>query len=610
MSLYRLSTSVISRSKGKSAVAAAAYRSGSVLKDDRLGITHDYSKKGNVAWTMILAPDLAPDWVWNREELWNQVEAEESRRDSQVARECLVALPKELTLEQNIVLVRDFAVKEFVNKGMIADVALHNIAGNPHAHILLTMRELEANGFGLKNRDWNQRSLLREQRQSWADHCNVALETAGADERVDHRTLAAQGIIRIPQIHLGSHAAQCLKDEKYHPRLERYFEIEQANAQLAQLQIEATQVNDQIQAETQQQFEWANQVLPVASESIIHRIEAGSAIDCGRNQWGIRQGHYQIFLKHSNETEWELEICSPRGQLISWTEQGGRQSVEIDQGLNEQDVRYFSRLHQILQREQQRLQQEQTEREQLERQRLQQEQAERERLEREQQERKKLERLRLEQERLEQLCKPYKQSYDRIAGSTLAGETDEQRELRVANQVYEAAIAQGLDTVRAKHHVQLTIGYGGVIGQEIVQQQSTAKALQYAEPIASQAAERWQQDQASQILDTAIAFFRQQAKAGQVAERHPNEFSVEWDRYTLVARLQMTEVGQQRYLSVVADERGELARCRRLPGENIDEWQIEVAQNIEPDDSQAFELVATWLQQQAVKAPKRELELE
>jgi hypothetical protein len=588
MSLYRLSNSVISRSAGKSAVAAAAYRSGSVLKDDRLDITHDYSRKENVAWTMILAPEAAPDWVQNREDLWNRVEARESRRDSQVARECLVALPKELTLDQNITLVKNFAIEEFSSKGMIADGALHNVAGNPHAHILLTMREIEGDGFGLKNRDWNQRSLLQDQRKSWADHCNDALEAAGVNERVDHRTLAAQGILRIPQIHLGSHAAQCLEDQKYHPRLERYFEINQANAQLVQLQTQATQVEDQIQVETQQQLQWAEQVLSVANEHILYRIEAGSAFDCSRNRWGIRQGNYQIFLNYSSETEQEIEIYSQREPLVSRKEQGGKQDIEIAQRLNNQDVEYFSRLYEALQRRQQ-------------------EQAEHQRLERERQESARLERQQQEKKRLEELCRPYKQVYDRIAGSSLEKETEEQCAQQVADKVYEFAIAQGLDPARAKHRVQSIVGYGSTTGQAIVQQSGEAEALQYAQPMALKAAKNWRLDQAEQILDMAIDFFRTQAKAGMVVEEQPDELWVNCDRYTVVVQAQTTESGQQTYLSVVADDRGELARCRRLPG--FDEWSIESAQNILPGDQPAFRAGTQSLQRTVVKVPQQELEL-
>ena len=596
MPLYRLSNSVISRSKGKSAVAAAAYRSASVLKDERSGEIHDYSKKGNVAWTMILAPDFAPDWVGNREELWNRVEAQESRRDSQVARECLVALPKELALEQNIVLVRDFALKEFVGKGMIADVALHDISGNPHAHILLTMRSLETDGFGLKNRDWNHRSLLKQQRQSWEDCCNEALESAGIDERVDHRTLAAQEIIRIPQIHLGSYAAKCLKEQKYHPRLERYFEIEQANLQLAQLQSERSQIEQQTALEIQQQFTWASQILPVASASIVQHIESGTATAYGSDQWGIQQDDYQIFLIQPSETEWELEVRSQRGSLARWT----GQNVEVDQGFTVQDSQYFVRLHQSLQFEQQRLQ---AERDRVERERLQREQAERDRIEREQQER-----IRLEQERLQQFCQTCKQVYDRIAG-TVKEEANGQIDLRVADQAYESAIAQGLDLEKAKQYTRNVISYGGAIGQEMVYQQDATAALQYAEPLSQQAAQKWQSGQAAQILKTAISLFRHQANADGVTQSQPNEFSMQCDRYSLVARIETTDTGQERRLSVITEDRGEIARCRRVPGISADEWKVEVAQNIQPVDLQFFQGREKWLQQQQKAASKRQLSL-
>ena len=188
---------MISRSQGRSVTAASAYRVAERIEDRRTGLTFDYAAKGGVDHTEILAPDHAPDWVHDRSELWNRVEESETRKNSQVAREVRVALPDELTHAQRVALVRDYAQAQFVDRGMVADIALHapGRAGderNHHAHILLTTREVDADGFTTKNRDWNQVEVLEGWREAWARDSNAALERAGVEDRVDHRTLVAQ----------------------------------------------------------------------------------------------------------------------------------------------------------------------------------------------------------------------------------------------------------------------------------------------------------------------------------------------------------------------------------------------------------------------------------
>jgi len=188
---------MISRSQGRSATAASAYRVAERITDRRTGLTFDYAARGGVDHTEILAPDHAPDWVRDRSELWNRVEESETRKNSQVAREVRVALPDELTHAQRVALVRDYAQAQFVDRGMVADIALHapgreGDERNHHAHILLTTREIDAEGFTTKNRDWNKVEVLEGWREAWARDSNAALERAGIEDRVDHRTLVAQ----------------------------------------------------------------------------------------------------------------------------------------------------------------------------------------------------------------------------------------------------------------------------------------------------------------------------------------------------------------------------------------------------------------------------------
>lgn len=218
MAIYHLRAKIMSRSKGQSAVAgaayrggghsavhAAAYRSGAILVDERTGQSYDYSQKGHVEYTEIMAPEGAPGWTHDRSQLWNHVEAGEKRKDAQLAREMEITLPRELTPEECRDLVREFVRDEFVSRGMVADIAIHRPKASdggeqPHAHVMLTMRTLgpDGEGFGPKVREWNNVALLEGWREAWAEAANRALERAGKEDRIDHRTLEAQGIERAP----------------------------------------------------------------------------------------------------------------------------------------------------------------------------------------------------------------------------------------------------------------------------------------------------------------------------------------------------------------------------------------------------------------------------
>ncbi|EDX82378.1 MobA/MobL family [Synechococcus sp. PCC 7335] len=196
---------VIGRSAGRSATAAAAYRSGEQVKDERTGKEHDYTGKSDIYDNEILKPKNAPERYADREALWNEVEQREKRKDSQLCNEVMVALPAELTHEQKQQLIREYVQSEFVEQGMIADIGYHDFdSHNPHAHIMLTMRSVDEDGFGKKKREWNRRDAVKDYREHWAEYANRALERAGHEARIDHRSLKEQGIEREPQIHLGA----------------------------------------------------------------------------------------------------------------------------------------------------------------------------------------------------------------------------------------------------------------------------------------------------------------------------------------------------------------------------------------------------------------------
>jgi hypothetical protein len=239
MAIYHCSAKMISRSAGRSAPGAAAYRAGVAITDERTGQVHDYTRREGVHHTEILAPTDAPAWAHDRARLWNAVERVEKRKDAQLCREVEVALPSELTPEQMRDLVTGYARTEFVERGMVADVAFHHVGSqNPHAHILLILRDIGPEGFGPKHRDWNRKELLEGWREAWEQHANLALERAGHEVRIDHRSLEAQGLERVPQIHLGLKVVEMEARGLRTERGGRALAIEQTNTQILELQHE------------------------------------------------------------------------------------------------------------------------------------------------------------------------------------------------------------------------------------------------------------------------------------------------------------------------------------------------------------------------------------
>ncbi len=208
MALYHFSAKIISRSDGRSAIAAAAYRAAEELEDVLTGQVHDYTAKQGVVHSEILLPDGAPAGFQDRSVLWNEVEAGERRKDAQLARDIEIALPRELSQAEAIALVRDFVSEQFVARGMIADLNVHwgktaDGEDQPHAHVMLTMRSVGEDGFGPKVREWNASSLLVDWRERWAELANERLCALGHDARIDHRSHAEQGIGLEPQHKIG-----------------------------------------------------------------------------------------------------------------------------------------------------------------------------------------------------------------------------------------------------------------------------------------------------------------------------------------------------------------------------------------------------------------------
>jgi ATP-dependent exoDNAse (exonuclease V) alpha subunit len=231
MAIFSMRMQVIKRSAGRSVVAASAYRSAEKLYDARQNMTHDYHNRGGVEHTELLLPEDAPAWVQgiDRERFWNEVDAGEKRKDAQTARELRITIPREIDPAGRIELVRDYVLQNFVSKGMVADLCFHNGKASdgleqPHAHVMLTMRPLAPDGFGLKVRhdwvpdptgrlhpdgrpvmvesnahSWNSAEYYERCREGWETIANAALERAGVEARIDRRSLLERGLARLPE---------------------------------------------------------------------------------------------------------------------------------------------------------------------------------------------------------------------------------------------------------------------------------------------------------------------------------------------------------------------------------------------------------------------------
>ncbi|HDK6072937.1 TPA: MobA/MobL family protein [Klebsiella variicola] len=196
MAIYSFKMENISRGEGQSSVNSAAYRHRKVFFDNRTGEVcgRKTAHKKDLAFAQIFAPEnTPPDLIVDSETLWNAVEASEKRKDARLAKEFKIALPAELTPEQNIELTAAFVLEHFTKQGIIADVVIHDINGhNPHIHIMGTTREVLSTGFGKKAREWDKPETLDSWRKGWQNICNEFLELYGHDERIDHRSIRVQ----------------------------------------------------------------------------------------------------------------------------------------------------------------------------------------------------------------------------------------------------------------------------------------------------------------------------------------------------------------------------------------------------------------------------------
>ena len=236
---FHFSVNIISRGKGKSAVASAAYISGEKIKNEWDGVTHDYTKKQGVISKEIYLPDHAPKEYKDRKTLWNSVELFEKNSNAQLARNFIISLPKELSIEENKKMIEEYIQTNFVKEGMIVDLAIHDESRegnqNIHAHIMTIVRPINEDGtWGQKSKKeyildekgekilskngkpktrkvelttWNDKGNVEKWRENFSDLCNEYLAKNKIEKRVDHRSFKRQGIKQIPTIHLGASAS-------------------------------------------------------------------------------------------------------------------------------------------------------------------------------------------------------------------------------------------------------------------------------------------------------------------------------------------------------------------------------------------------------------------
>ena len=275
IAIYHWNIGIVSRGKGKSAVAAAAYRSGEKLTNEWDGMTHDYTRKGGVVHTEIMLPPHAPPSFSDRSTLWNSVELYEKAGNAQLAREIDAALPIELSREEQIRLVREYCSSQFVSRGMCVDFAIHDTdSGNPHCHIMLTMRPLDERGaWAAKSKKeydldengerirlpsgrykthkvdltgWNDKDNTLLWRKAWADFTNDFLERNGSPERIDHRSNAERGIDELPTVHMGVAACQMEKKGIATEKGELNRNIQKANRLIREIRAQIGKLKEWI----------------------------------------------------------------------------------------------------------------------------------------------------------------------------------------------------------------------------------------------------------------------------------------------------------------------------------------------------------------------------
>ena len=306
MAIYHCSTKTVNRSSGRTAVASAAYRAGEKLEDKRTGLTHDFTRKDGVAHTEIVSNlNIEID----RSQLWNLAEQSENRKDARTAREWVIALPDELTTDQRKDLAKDFATALVDRYGVIADIAIHapSKAGNDrnhHAHIMLTTRkaeldtdnnlilttkaEIELSNAKRKSLDMGTtQDEIKQIRETWANLANRALERAGIQEKIDHRSYADQNNGLQATIHEGTKVTQLRRQG---------------------IDTEISRFNDNVKQQNAQQLDQQKQ----QKESVLQR--GLNRVDQGFDQWQKNQETKRLELERQAEMKRQQELDKQRAE--------------------------------------------------------------------------------------------------------------------------------------------------------------------------------------------------------------------------------------------------------------------------------------------------------
>lgn len=331
MAIFHLSVKTVSRSAGRSATAAAAYRAGVKITDERTGEIHDYTRKGGVESADLVLPDGAPEWAADRVALWNAAEQAETRKNSTVAREFEIALPDELTAAERHRLAHDLAREIVERHGCAADVAIHAPGAdgdhrNHHAHILLSTRRLGPDGFTEKTRELDDQKtgpqLVTEWRERFASLQNERLRQAGIDARVDHRRLEAQGIDREPTRHLGPAASgyERRTGEPSRKRLDFEAEVAErlARAQAAgelerasrQIDRSILDLSGDLEAAKAERLQAERERARTGMEAVRAQFEAHKVAEAGKQQ--AREAFERFKAEQAAKQQAEVERQRPK----------------------------------------------------------------------------------------------------------------------------------------------------------------------------------------------------------------------------------------------------------------------------------------------------------
>ena len=350
MASYHMCCKVISRGQGRSATAAAAYRAAERIYDRRTGLEHDYERKRGVVRSEVLLPRDAPELYRDRGEPWNAVEAAETRSNSRLSREFEIALPRELCRDEQFDLARGWAERELVSRGMCADVCMHDRGdGNPHAHIMCTTREAGPDGFGAKNRGWDDKALLVDLRKSWEREQNRALERSYERDRtpeiercyVDCRSYEARGVDREPTRHEGpavraieAREMERCRDEgrEYEPVTERARENEAVRERNAM----AERIREAIGRAHQRMRELAQRLRELSRE---HERERELDRERDRSPEGRRERLDGVVerLKQIRDDRRAISMAEERGHVIEREGRSEREAADEARSLLARD---------------------------------------------------------------------------------------------------------------------------------------------------------------------------------------------------------------------------------------------------------------------------------